>query len=112
MPPLPVSLPKRAPLNFRKQLLDFEGAFGYFKHLAIDVYILEPILATFLILNERWSGLQSADNQGSSTMLPVFESLILSAHEVSLLSRPSGEKDKMYITHHLGSSYPLEIILQ
>ncbi len=55
-----VSLLKRAPLNFRKQLLDFKEAFGYFKRLTIDVYTLEPVLATFFILNELWSGVQGA----------------------------------------------------
>ncbi len=55
-----VSLLKRAPLNFKKQLLDFKEAFGYFNRLAIDVYTLEPILATLFILNELWSGVQSA----------------------------------------------------
>ncbi|PBK60573.1 hypothetical protein ARMSODRAFT_725756 [Armillaria solidipes] len=55
-----VSLLKRATLNFGKRFLDFKEAFGYFKRLAIDVYTLEPILATFFILNELWSGVQTA----------------------------------------------------
>ncbi|PBK60581.1 hypothetical protein ARMSODRAFT_725861 [Armillaria solidipes] len=55
-----VSLLKRAPLNFGKQFLDLKEGFGYFKRLALDVYTLEPILATFFILNELWSGVQTA----------------------------------------------------
>ncbi|KAK0430913.1 hypothetical protein EV421DRAFT_1912390 [Armillaria borealis] len=55
-----VSLLKRAPLNFGKQFLAFKEAFGYFKRLAIDVYTLKPMLATFFILNELWSGVQTA----------------------------------------------------
>ncbi|KAK0219590.1 hypothetical protein EDD85DRAFT_747440, partial [Armillaria nabsnona] len=69
-----VSLLKRAPLNFRKQLLDFKEAFGYFKRLALDVYTLEPILGTFFILNELWSGVQSALRLYlSSQMLRIIE---------------------------------------
>ncbi|KAK0464147.1 hypothetical protein IW261DRAFT_1524538 [Armillaria novae-zelandiae] len=55
-----VSLLKCAPLSFGKQLLDFKEAVGYFKRLAVDVYTLEPVLAMFFILNELWSGVQTA----------------------------------------------------
>ncbi|KAK0209704.1 P-loop containing nucleoside triphosphate hydrolase protein [Armillaria fumosa] len=55
-----VSVLKRAPLRFGKQLLDFKEAVGYFKRLAIDVYTLEPALASFFTLNELWSGIQTA----------------------------------------------------
>ncbi|KAK0191810.1 hypothetical protein F5146DRAFT_1050380 [Armillaria mellea] len=73
-----VSLLKRAPLNFGKQLLDFKEAFGYFKRLAFDVYTLEPILAIFFILNKIWSGVQTA-------LLLYLSSQMLRVIEVSLI---------------------------
>ncbi|SJL17837.1 uncharacterized protein ARMOST_21401 [Armillaria ostoyae] len=73
-----VSLLKRAPLHFGKQLLYFKEAFGYFQRLAIDVYTLERILATFFILNELWSGVQSA-------LLLYLSSQLLRIIEIGLI---------------------------
>ncbi|KAK0435827.1 P-loop containing nucleoside triphosphate hydrolase protein [Armillaria borealis] len=55
-----VSIFKSSPLNLRKQFLDLKDALRYFQRLAIDVYTLEPMLATLFVLNELWSGIQGA----------------------------------------------------
>lgn len=55
-----VSILKRTQLNFGKRFLGLKEEFGYFRRLAIDVYTLEPMLATLFILNELWCGVHSA----------------------------------------------------
>ncbi len=47
-----VSILKRTQLNLGKRFLGLKEEFGYFRRLAIDVYTLEPMLATLFILNE------------------------------------------------------------
>ncbi|KAK0492620.1 P-loop containing nucleoside triphosphate hydrolase protein [Armillaria luteobubalina] len=69
-----VSVLKRAPLDFGKQFLHFKLAVGYFKRLAIDVYTLEPVFASFFILNQLWSGIHTALLLYlSSQMLQIIE---------------------------------------
>ncbi|KAK0492632.1 hypothetical protein EDD18DRAFT_1079447 [Armillaria luteobubalina] len=71
-----ISILKTSPLNLRKQLVDLKDALRYFKRLAIDIYTLEPVLATLFVLNKLWSGVQSA-------LLLYFSSQILRIVRVS-----------------------------
>ncbi|KAK0430085.1 hypothetical protein EV421DRAFT_2042067 [Armillaria borealis] len=73
-----VSILKRTQLNFGKQFLGLKKEFGYFRHLAIDVYTLEPMLATVFTLNELWCGVHSA-------VLLYFSSQILRIIEIGLV---------------------------
>ncbi|KAK0209689.1 P-loop containing nucleoside triphosphate hydrolase protein [Armillaria fumosa] len=73
-----VSILKTTPLNLRKQFVDLKDALRYFKRLAIDVYTLEPVLATLFIFNKLWSGVQSA-------LLLYFSSQILRIVELGLI---------------------------
>ncbi|SJL17823.1 uncharacterized protein ARMOST_21386 [Armillaria ostoyae] len=74
-----VSILKSSPLDLRKQFLDLKDALRYFKRLAIDVYTLEPILATLFVFNKLWSGVQSA-------LLLYFSSQILRMVEIGLIN--------------------------
>ncbi|KAK0430901.1 P-loop containing nucleoside triphosphate hydrolase protein [Armillaria borealis] len=74
-----VSILKSSPFNLRKQFLDLKDALRYFKRLAIDVYTLEPILATLFVFNKLWSGVQSA-------LLLYFSSQILRMVEIGLIN--------------------------
>ncbi len=71
-----VSVLKSSPLNLRKQFSDLKDALRCFKRLAIDVYTLEPILATLFVFSKLWSGVQSA-------LLLYFSSHILRMVRVS-----------------------------
>ncbi|KAK0219554.1 hypothetical protein EDD85DRAFT_989012 [Armillaria nabsnona] len=73
-----VSILKHSPLNLRKQFLDLKDALRYFQRLAIDVYTLEPMLATLFVLNELWSGVQS-------TLLLYLSSQILRTVKIGLV---------------------------
>ncbi|PBK82581.1 hypothetical protein ARMGADRAFT_730771 [Armillaria gallica] len=60
------------------QFLDLKDALRCFKRLAIDVYTLEPILATLFVFGKLWSGVQSA-------LLLYFSSHILRMVEIGLI---------------------------
>ncbi|KAK0464131.1 P-loop containing nucleoside triphosphate hydrolase protein [Armillaria novae-zelandiae] len=73
-----VSILKTSPFNLRKQFVNLIDALRYFKRLAIDVYSLEPVLATLFVFNKLWSGVQSA-------LLLYFSSQILQMVELGLI---------------------------
>ncbi|PBK82584.1 P-loop containing nucleoside triphosphate hydrolase protein [Armillaria gallica] len=73
-----VSILNSSPLDLRKQFLDLKDALRYVRRLAIDVYTLEPILATLFVFNKLWSGVQSA-------LLLYFSSQILRMVEIGLI---------------------------
>ncbi|KAK0492630.1 P-loop containing nucleoside triphosphate hydrolase protein [Armillaria luteobubalina] len=67
-----------SPSNLRKQFLELKDACQYTKRVVVDVYTLEPVLATLFVFNKIWSGVQSA-------LLLYFSSQILRMVETGLI---------------------------
>ncbi|KAK0209690.1 P-loop containing nucleoside triphosphate hydrolase protein [Armillaria fumosa] len=68
----------KSPSNLINRFLDLKDALRYVRRLAIDIYTLEPVLATLFVLNYIRSGVQSA-------LLLYFSSQILRMVEIGLI---------------------------